>query len=67
MHEDLEKFCPNCKPVIFEKRNIRTGVKLETISSNYSGCGVDICVCPECKKQFQVSYKVDQITPLDTD
>jgi hypothetical protein len=72
MHNEIDKFCPNCKPVYVFKRppsyyreEVQVGVMLETTSSNYSGCGVDICVCPECKQRFQVSYKIDEIKQID--
>jgi len=78
MHDDLDKFCPVCTPVFNRKKPeirdgvrvevsknyFRTGVRLEIVSSNYSGCGVDICVCPQCQKRFQVSYRVDEIIHL---
>jgi len=52
--------------VMIEGRSgVRCGVQLELGEDNYSGCGVDIAFCPECKKAFQVSYKVDTITEVN--
>ena len=64
MHEDLRKFCPVCEPH-FNRHGQRIGVYLELIRDNYSGCGVDHCRCPECEQMFQVTYKIDDITPMD--
>lgn len=61
MHEELTKYCPECTTII-AKRGGPRGIELELINDNYSGCGIDICRCPECIKLFQVSYKVDKIT-----
>ena len=61
MHEDLRRECPNC-PKILNRRGKLRGIELELINDNYSGCGVDICRCPECGKDFQVSYKIDAVT-----
>jgi hypothetical protein len=63
MHEELTKECPDC-PKTTTKRGTVRGVQLELVSDNYSGCGVDICRCPECGRDFQVSYKVDRITRI---
>jgi hypothetical protein len=74
MLENLDKFCPNCDPVYVFKRppsyykeEVRVGVKLVTESSNYSGCGVDICSCLKCGKTFQVSYKIDEIIEVENE
>ena len=64
MHEELDKFCPNCKPVFF-KNDCRIGIRLNLVCDNYSGCGIDHYVCPKCKRVFQVSYKVDEIIPMN--
>ena len=65
MHEELNKFCPNCEPIFHRKKSeLQVGVQLEVLRDNYSGCGVDHCRCPNCQEIFQVSYKVDEITPL---
>ena len=59
-------FCRVCKPVFRRKKpEERVGVRLELVEDNYSGCGVDIASCPECKNIFQISYKVDEITKLN--
>lgn len=61
-------YCPVCPPTFRHPKNkepVRTGVRLELSESNYSGCGVDIAQCPECKKYFQISYKVDKITEVN--
>jgi hypothetical protein len=63
MHEELNKQCPDC-PRSRNKRGEFIGVELEVVEDNYSGCGVDICRCPECGCLYQVSYKVDCITKL---
>jgi hypothetical protein len=66
MHEELDKFCPSCPPIFHHKNpEKQIGVRLNLYCDNYSGCGVDFCRCPECNNSFQVSYKVDKITPLD--
>lgn len=58
-------YCPVCTPRFsISKPEMRVGVVMECIVSNYSGCSVDIAECPECKGQFQVSYKVDSIIPV---
>ena len=44
--------CPDCK-----KRHT-----LEVVESNYSGCGVDMVGCNNCKHVFCVSYKIDTLT-----
>lgn len=67
MHEEIQKFCPNCPPtwiVRNKKLTVRTGAILETVVDNYSGCGIDICVCTKCNSEFQVSYTIDDITPI---
>lgn len=53
-------YCPQCPPII-NKKGRRIDQPLELITSNYSGCGVDIAICPTCQKRFQISYKVDKI------
>lgn len=58
-------YCPICPPIMIGKKLDRRGnPPLEQEVHNYSGCGVDIARCPECKKRFQISYKVDQITEM---
>ena len=59
MHEELQKFCPNCLPLINKFGQV--GVRLDLIRDDYSDCGIDICQCPDCKQFFRVSYKIDQI------
>jgi hypothetical protein len=63
MHDELRKECPNC-PLTKTRRGGLRGVELELVNDNYSGCGVDIVRCPECGKDFQVSYKIDTITEI---
>ena len=60
MTERIE--CPNC-PKRETKRGL-IGVSMDEIETNYSGCGVDIYECPECNKQYQISYKVDKIIEI---
>ena len=48
--------CPNCEP--------HTKSELECTTSDYSGTGVDIGVCPECGKCWQVSYVVGELNWL---
>lgn len=67
MHEELDKFCPSCLPVLHRKSQAQVGVRLELVRDDYSGCGVDHCICPECKQMFEVSYKVSEITPIGSD
>jgi hypothetical protein len=38
-------------------------VNLKLIERNYSGCGVDTAYCPKCGKGYEVSYRVDAVTP----
>lgn len=64
MHEELRKLCPNC-PKRTNRRGELVGTHLDLVRDNYSGCGVDHYQCPECNELFQVSYKIDQITPLE--
>ena len=64
MHEEIERFCPNCSQQVNNK-GIPVGVRIETIYNNYSGVYCDICKCPECGKKFWVSYKVDEITEME--
>ncbi len=52
--------CPVCPPDL-NKKGRRIDPPLELLTSNYSGCGVDIARCPACERVFQISYKVDQI------
>ena len=42
-------------------------VVLKTIEANYSGTGVDIMMCPVCKREYEVSYRVDTITRIHPD
>jgi hypothetical protein len=53
MHDELKKECPNC-PKRKTRRGDLRGVALELISDNYSECG----------KNFQVSYRINQITEI---
>jgi len=53
--------CPNC-PKRFNKREEQIGEWLALVESD---CVVDICKCRTCKKTFEVSYKVDQVTELE--
>jgi len=55
--------CPNdpANQTITEHEIIIHEVELELAETNYSGCGVDIAVCPRCGRTFQVSYKVDEV------
>jgi hypothetical protein len=55
-------YCPECLPCPHTSN--REGVQLKLVERNYSGCGVDIASCPMCKKCFQVSYKVNEITEV---
>ena len=62
--------CAPCCPVCPEE-HVKTArweriraPKLVLSESNYSGCGVDIAYCPNCGHEFQVSYKVDEITDV---
>lgn len=55
--------CPICPPAL-NKRGHRIDGPLELVRRNYSGLGVDIAQCPECRRQFQISYKVDKITEV---
>lgn len=63
MNDDV--FCPDCPPV-FRKKNPsdRCGVEMIKTEDNYSGTGVDVYYCSLCKKEFFVSYKVDEITQV---
>ena len=54
-------YCPNCPARHHHTKHYRTGVALDITEYNYHGCGVDIATCPQCEKDFQVSYKVDEI------
>lgn len=60
---DPAAVCPDCKHE-YERngeKHVRH-VQLKLIESNYIGCG-DITYCPECRKGYCVSYKVDEVTP----
>lgn len=48
-------YCPVCTPPFN---------RLECVETNYSGCGIDIGECENCKKTFEVSYKVDQVVEV---
>jgi hypothetical protein len=63
MHAELKKECPLC-PKVKTRRGDMMGIELELIHDNYSGCGVDLCRCPECGKDFRVSFKIDEITEI---
>jgi hypothetical protein len=64
-HSTGPHWCPNCPAEIIGKnKDRRCGVRLELCESNYSGCGVDIARCPRCKKDFQISYKVAEVTEV---
>lgn len=66
MHDELDKFCPKCEPIFHRRKaNMQVGPRLDVVRDNYSGCGVDICRCPQCKRMFQVAYKVGEVTVLD--
>jgi hypothetical protein len=60
----VDVYCPECKPVVKRNKNgksRRLNSYLTLEESNYSGCGVDIYSCPDCRKVFQISYKVDEV------
>jgi hypothetical protein len=59
MLDNLLKTCPHCP------HDRRGGVELTVDADNYSGCGVDICHCPECGRVYQVSYKIDNISEVE--
>lgn len=66
MHEELDKFCPNCTPIYHKKNQTsQVGIRLYLVVDNYSGCGIDHYKCPNCEQTFQVSYKVDEILPIN--
>ncbi len=47
----------------FNGKNRHMGT-FELVERNYHGCGVDIVVCNDCKRTFQVSYKVDKVIEI---
>lgn len=61
-HEPI--FCPDCTAEKGKGPFDWKWAELTCITHNYSGCSVDIGECPQCRKQFQVSYKVDEIHRL---
>lgn len=60
--------CPNCTTTFSaadpSPKNMRQVPFLEIVEHDYSGYGVDIAECPVCKKLYQISYRIDAITPL---
>jgi hypothetical protein len=57
---------PKCPAEYSRKRpNNRIDKPLELHESNYSGTGVDIAYCCRCEGYFEISYKVDKISPID--
>ena len=62
-------WCPDCPPVV-NKRGHRVDPPLTLVEHNYSGCGVDMGVCPQCGKGWEVQYKVADVLrakPFDVD
>ena len=60
--------CPVCPTKTYTTRGGKVREfrpELECTEQNYSGCGVDIGQCPECKKFFQIAYHVAGVTELD--
>jgi hypothetical protein len=64
MHDEIRKECPNCPKRETPSGKV-VGVELDLIYDNYSGCGVDICGCPKCDKQFQVNYTIESIVEIN--
>lgn len=70
MNED-ELFCPACPPQMRTQRRrikgeivteeIRWGIRLVLVEDNFHGTGVDLFSCPQCEKDFWVSYKIDKV------
>ena len=58
-------YCPNCEPTVIKGTTFR--VTLSLIEENYSGCGISLAECLSCKKIFEISYKVDEITEVSLD
>ncbi len=58
-------YCPVCPLVMVGKNRDRKSAATQLVlsESNYSGCGVDMANCPVCGRGFQLSYKIDEITP----
>lgn len=52
--------CPHCKATDTCR------VPLKCSERNYSGCSVDMANCPECGKGFSVSYKIDEVVPVES-
>jgi hypothetical protein len=63
----LQPDCPVCPIVLNRRGNKINYAQLILIESNYSGCGVDIAECPNCKKVFQISYKIDEIQEVNNE
>jgi uncharacterized Zn finger protein (UPF0148 family) len=57
-------YCPNCEPIL-NKKDRRVDEPLKLVVKNYSGCAVDIAVCPRCNHRFQISYKVDKVLDVE--
>ena len=57
-------YCPTCEPILNPK-NRRVDEPLKLIVKNYSGCAVDIALCPRCNHRFQISYKVNVILDVE--
>ena len=49
--------CPECTP--WGPRNRRHHLIVQ--STNYSGSGQDMGVCPECGKSWRIKYKIDEM------
>lgn len=67
MGEILCPVCPVVKKIINIgkiPREIELGSPLDITTNNYSGTGSDMAYCPECKNDFIISYKVDEITKI---
>lgn len=58
-----------CPAQVVNRRNgtRRIDAPLKLLTSNYSGCGVDIATCPSCERIFQISYKVDEMIDVTED
>lgn len=59
-------YCPVCPPVMVgkDKQRVSDETRLILRVANYSGCGVDVAECENCKRNFQISYKVANIIEI---
>lgn len=60
LHGTGPHFCPACPQWLRKNRlgtTDRWGFRLNLVEGNYSGTGVDVAACPNCRRVFGVRYQ----------